>query len=340
MKNRNLRPENFFRLSIEMRQIATHVEMYKMERLFHSFLFHSVHRSSKMVILSIILGLISLTIAVLAFGFGDYRHKKQLKRYNELKELIDQYLPSNENQEASSTLNRSSTEVNEMKSEKNTRENIEDDTIPEGTKFIVQGIPYASYAQGARDMNCDNAYLRDCIVYQPGSPYGTTFERFIENRMNSNNIEKFKQSVHFKKVVEKYGSYPPPTDVKLLVICDEQPSGVSNGTAPIPSQNQSEEIPEGTKFIVQGIPYASYAQGARDMNCDSAYLRDCIVFKPGSPYGTTFEKFIENRMKPNNVEKFMQSKHYNNVVQKFGSYPPPEGIALLLNLDTTDIAQD
>lgn len=183
-----------------------------------------------MDIFGILLGLVAIAVAAFAFVIGESRHSRQKAQYSELKRQIDEKLPDRAVADTIPALESLSNQSLDDESEQHVSENYSDDEIPEGTKFIVQGIPYPSYAQGARDINCDSAYLRDCIVFRPGSPYGTTFEKFIENRMNSNNIEKFMESKHYKKVVQKYGSYPPPQDVELLVICDEQPKGPSKNS--------------------------------------------------------------------------------------------------------------
>lgn len=207
------------------------------------------------------------------------------------------------------------------------------DEIPKGTKFIVQSIPYPSKIQIARDMQCRSEPLGAAINGDSNAP---TIDEFIDNLNKPNNRERFQNSEHYRKVVDKFGVYPPPTYVKTLVVCEAPISkgdegSPDNGSAvsssPIP---RDDEIPEGTKFLVQGIPYKSYAQGARDMNCDGAYFRDCITFKPGNRHGTYFEVFMKNRVvKKDTREKFMGSTHYKKVVEKYGSYPPPNDVELL-----------
>ena len=172
-----------------------------------------------MDIFGILLGLVAIAVAAFAFVIGENRHSRQKAQYSELKRQIDEKLADRDEVDTIPASQAVSDQPLGDESDQDVSENYSDDEIPDGTKFIVQGIPYPSYAQGARDMNCDSAYLRDCIVFKPGSPYGTTFEKFIENRTKPNNIEKFMESTHYKKVVQKFGSYPPPQDVELLVIC-------------------------------------------------------------------------------------------------------------------------
>lgn len=162
-----------------------------------------------MLIFSIILGLLALAVAAFAFGVGEYRHTKQQEQYSTLNQLVNQHLPLNGRQETTLALKRSTTVSEQITSEQD---------IPEGTKFIIQGIPYKSKAQAGRDLICDPVHLGDSINQ---SSYGIPFDRFMANRMSSRNKDKYEKSGHYRKVVEKYGAYPPPIDVPLLVICDE-----------------------------------------------------------------------------------------------------------------------
>ena len=289
-----------------------------------------------MDILGILLGLVAIAVAAFAFVIGESRHSRQKAQYSELKRQIDEKLPDRAVVDTIPASEAVSDQRVDDEPEQDVSENYSDDEIPEGAKFIVQGIPYPSYAQCARDMSCDSAYLRDCIVFKPGNRWGTTFEKFMENRTNPNNIEKFKESRHYKKVIQKYGSYPPPQDVELLVICDEQPLGSSKSSSASPSHSasiNSEEYPEGTKFVVQGIPYQSKAEIADSMDCDRVHLGDAINYKEGSQWGMPFKQFMDNREKPRSKERFTKSDHYRRVVEKFGTYPPPEEVPLLVILD-------
>lgn len=291
-----------------------------------------------MLIFSILLGVVALVLAAFTFVLGESRHLKQKKQLGAFKQLIEQKIPQKSETTLISGSETNTKEPIEQRLAQDVQENDRNEDIPEGAKFIVQGIPYSSYAQGARDMNCDSAYLRDCIVFKPGSPYGTTFDKFIENRMKPNNIDKFKQSTHYNNVVRKFGFYPPPDDVELLVICEEGHARLSKDSDSPNSEShqmQCEELPKGTKFVIQGIPYRSKAEIADSMDCDRVHLGDAINFKEGSKWGMPFKQFMENRLKPRSKARFVSSDHYRRVVEKYGSYPPPEDVELLVDLEVS-----
>lgn len=147
-----------------------------------------------MDIFGILLGLVAIAVAAFAFVIGESRHSRQKAQYSELKRQIDEKLPDRAVTDTIPDSESVSDQSLDGETEQDVRDNYSDDEIPEGAKFIVQGIPYPSYAQCARDMNCDSAYLRDCIVFKRGNRLGTTFEKSIENRTNPNNIEKCMES--------------------------------------------------------------------------------------------------------------------------------------------------
>lgn len=84
---------------------------------------------------------------------------------------------------------------------------------------------------------------------------------------------------------------------------------------------------------MQGIPYQTKAEIADSMDCDRVHLGDAINYKEGSKWGMPFQQFMDNREKPRSKERFTKSDHYRRVVKKFGSYPPPEEVPLLVTLD-------
>ena len=83
-------------------------------------------------------------------------------------------------------------------------------------------------------------------------------------------------------------------------------------------------------FTLQGIWYASVIGASEDIGCDNVHLGDAINWTPESKWGVSIEKYMENRMLPRNKNQFMKSKHYQAVVAKFGQYPPPPEIPILV----------
>ena len=83
-------------------------------------------------------------------------------------------------------------------------------------------------------------------------------------------------------------------------------------------------------FTLQGIWYASIISAALDIGCDNVHLGDAIKWTPDERWGMPIERFMENRMLPRNKDLFMKSKHYRAVVEKFGQYPPPQRIPILV----------
>ena len=83
-------------------------------------------------------------------------------------------------------------------------------------------------------------------------------------------------------------------------------------------------------FTLQGVWYPSIKQASQDIGCDSVHLGDAINWTPDSKWGVSIEKYMENRMLPRNKDEFMKSKHYQAVIAKFGQYPPPHEIPILV----------
>ena len=84
--------------------------------------------------------------------------------------------------------------------------------------FTLQGIWYESIIIASEHIGCDNAHLGDAIRWTPDSRWGIPIERFMENRLLPENIDAFKKSKHYQAVVAKFGQYPPPPEIPILVL--------------------------------------------------------------------------------------------------------------------------